>query len=74
MCGAGCGFCGRCTAAWEREDEPAEACAHCGGELPSAPVDAIVLTTGAFCSVQCVDECEANRSAGVPASLKGATE
>ena len=22
-CGPGCGYCGRCTAAWERDDDPA---------------------------------------------------
>lgn len=31
LCGPGCGHCGMCTAAWEREADDVEVCADCLG-------------------------------------------
>lgn len=35
LCGPGCGYCGRCSAEWEREDEDDDNphCADCGCDL-----------------------------------------
>ena len=30
-CSPACGYCGRCTAAWERDDEDIEVCPDCHG-------------------------------------------
>lgn len=52
LCGPGCGWCGGCTAAWERAADECDGCDTCGADLPAYPV---VLTTGSFCSAQCAD-------------------
>lgn len=65
-CGAGCGYCGMCTAAWERE--PSAFCDTCGEPLTDG---AQHLTVGAFCGARCVDEFEGERAAETPAHLKG---
>jgi hypothetical protein len=52
-CTSACGYCGGCTAPWEREQEPAAAeCEACGDTLPAHPV---TLTHGVYCSARCAD-------------------
>lgn len=61
LCSSRCGYCGGCTAEWEREDDDREieqsepepnACEVCGEELGP---HAVVLTIGLFCSTGCLD-------------------
>jgi hypothetical protein len=77
LCGAGCSYCGRCTADWEDrdyEDDPdrTEAdyagCDLCEEELGAQP---IVTTIGSFCSVACLDEMQAGLVVPIPDHLKG---
>lgn len=48
-CGEGCGWCGRCTAAWEREAPETPPCDHCRGEA----FDPVTTPLGVYCSSRC---------------------
>lgn len=71
-CGAGCGYCGRCSGPWddERYDEREQpvCCDECGEQVGHGET---TLTIGTFCSVGCVDEHTARELVEVPADLKG---
>jgi hypothetical protein len=54
LCGPGCGYCGGCTAAWERGTVRTSTrhCDTCGDACGPASV---LLTLGVFCSARCAD-------------------
>jgi hypothetical protein len=63
LCGPGCGYCGMCTAAWERDEapEPDEldlvepVCDACGASLAQKSIN---YGWGVFCSEACAEPAE----------------
>jgi hypothetical protein len=62
LCGPGCGYCGMCTAAWERDEapeldelEPPAVCDACGASLAQKSIN---YGFGAFCSEACAAPAE----------------
>jgi hypothetical protein len=60
LCGPGCGYCGRCTAEWERDEAPEieapeAVCDACGASLAER---SIAYGFGAFCSEACAEPAE----------------
>lgn len=57
-CGPGCGYCGLCTAAYDRPNEPdeAERCLACGVVLERVSIAVLIskYVSGAVCSEHCL--------------------
>lgn len=54
LCGPGCGYCGGCTAAYEREDDRrVRRCDHCGDDCGR---ETVRTAAGVFCSRQCLND------------------
>lgn len=63
-CSPSCGWCGRCTAAWEAYAEPEHIkwCAECGKDVFGGVT---IAGMGTYCSLACAQKDEADRSARV---------